>query len=125
VTNKIQRFVGIYNAEGNTWGEIKYAWGKLRSNTTCSLCDITHQGLKENKDWQECRDQLSVPFDVLHLDERTEALVSLTDGQVPCVLAEVDDAWTIVLNPRQLKGFEGRPDQLAQALTKILLQYET
>ena len=125
MTNKIQRFVGIYNADGNTWGKIRYAWEKLRSNTSCSLCDITHRGITESKDWQKCRDKLPVPFDVLHLDERSPALVSLTDGQVPCVLAEVDETWTVVISAKQLTSFEGRPEQLAQALSKIVLQHET
>ena len=119
-----EKFIGIYDAEGTFWGELKYAWKKLTAKASCSLCDITHKGLSEHSDWQNCRAELPVPFEVIHLNERSAELLQFSSGKTPCVLAQSQKGYSLVLDDEQLKAFQGQPRQLVQALKAYLFSQE-
>ena len=46
---KIKRILGIYNADGGLWGEMRYITGRIFGKSHCALCDITH-GVAGNSD---------------------------------------------------------------------------
>ena len=48
----ITKLIGIYDADGGIFGEIKYFAGKIFANQHCSLCDITHG--KSKNEWAKC-----------------------------------------------------------------------
>ena len=82
--------MGVYDADGTLLGELGYVVGHLLGRRSCALCDITHGSLKRRPEFDAAAATLDVPFDLLHRDERSPELVALTDGALPCVVAEGD-----------------------------------
>jgi len=121
---RTNKFIGIYQAEGTLWGEIKYVWRKLSTKKSCSLCDITHSGLSEKTNWQSCRAQLPIPFELIHLNERSTELLDVSKGRTPCVLAQSNEGYSMVFDDLQLQNFHGRPEQLIEALNVYLSSQE-
>jgi hypothetical protein len=87
---RIDRLVGVYDADGTLLGELAYVVGHLLGRRSCALCDITHGRVKRKPEFDEAAASLGVPFELLHRDERSPALTALTDGALPCVVAEGD-----------------------------------
>ena len=77
----ITKLIGIYDADGGIFGEIKYFAGKFFSNKHCSLCDITHG--KSKKEWAACEKRLPITIDFIHLNERNSAIEKYTNGVTP------------------------------------------
>jgi hypothetical protein len=115
----IRRFVGVYHASGTVIGELSYWIGARLGRAHCSLCDITHGRVREKAEWRACRDQLPVPFETVHLDERWPELEAVTEGRTPCVVADTDDGLAIVLGPDELASFDGSPHALSAALAAV------
>lgn len=97
---RIQKLVGIYNADGGIIGEVAYIVGHLIGTAECALCDITHSPIRRKPEWDQMVSELGVPFTLLHrneLDERTlQAVENITlpvivgfheDGEVREVLS--------------------------------------
>ena len=114
---RVDRLIGIYQANGTLWGELSY-WVKARvGGAHCSLCDITHGSVREKPEWQTCRASLPVPMVTLHLDERDEALAAFTDGRTPCVVAETTEGFVLVVDDAELAACDGSPACLVEAVT--------
>lgn len=90
------RLVGVYDADGGLRGEVAYLVGKLQGRH-CSLCDITHSPIRRRREWDAFVSSLPVPFEVVHRNERDEAVAIATAGREPCVVAQTDDGRVIVL----------------------------
>jgi hypothetical protein len=116
VAAHVEQLIGIYNAEGTLRGELAYFVGKRLGRSHCALCDITHGLVATKPAWQHCRMSLPVRFETVHLDERDDDLVSLTDGRTPCVVADVDGRREILLGPDDLEACHGSPDALVAAI---------
>lgn len=113
----VRRLVGVYNASGTPWGEISY-WLKARvGGAHCALCDITHGSVREKSEWKQCRTQLPIPFETVHLDERDDALRSFTDGQAPCVVADTDDGLVLLVDDHGLSACAGSPEHLIATIS--------
>jgi hypothetical protein len=112
----IRRLVGVYHANGTLWGELAYVIRSRLGGAHCSLCDITHGRVREKDEWKQRRTELSVPFDTVHLNERSAELVALTEGNTPCVVAITDDGAEILLGPDELEACKGSPQRLVDAV---------
>ncbi len=91
MSRRVCRLIGVYHADGGVRGELTYVLGSMLGRTHCSLCDITHSHLRRRKAWDEMADQLGVPFELVHLNERDHALETFTGPRTPTVVAEVDE----------------------------------
>lgn len=116
----IDRFIGVYNAEGTLRGELAYWFGKRLGRAHCALCDITHGSVRERPDWQRCRDGLPVPFDTYHLDDQPDAVRTLTDGRTPAVLADTRGGPVFLLGPEELEEAQSDPDALVVLLREAV-----
>lgn len=92
----ITRIVGVYDADGGLRGELAYIAGKL-AGRHCSLCDITHSPVRRRREWDAYVSSLSVPFDVVHRNERSPSITAATAGREACVVAECDDGRIVFL----------------------------
>lgn len=116
VMGNLRRLLGVYDADGGLVGELRYAVLKLAGRGHCSLCDITHRGVKSKPEWHLMCERLPVPFDLLHLNERTAAIAAASEGVTPCVLAEVDDDLVLILGQGELEQCGGDVAMFADAL---------
>ena len=115
---------GVYHADGGIVGELRYVFGKIRGTAHCALCDITHSYVSEKKTMKECRSNSPVPFHLVHLNEQSEGLQSITEGMTPCVVAETDEDFHIILFSDELeecnKKVELFQEKLDAALEKLI-----
>lgn len=99
---EVRRLIGVYDADGGLRGELAYVAGKL-AGRHCSLCDITHSPVRRRRAWDDYVAGLPVPFELLHRNERSEAVHAATDGHEPCVVADTSDGRVVmVLDSAQL-----------------------
>lgn len=103
----LEELIGVYHAKGTFWGELQYGIGKILGLTHCALCDITHGWVREKKTFKACREALAIPCERVHLDEQTDEILALTEGQTPCVVGRVNDRWELVFGREELEAFEG------------------
>jgi hypothetical protein len=120
--SEIVGFTGVYDADGTLSGELSYWIGAhVTGSRHCALCEITHGTFREKARWRELAAGLPVPFEAVHLDERTPDVERVTDGQAPCVVAHrADGSLEVVLDATALDGLNGDPDRLAAALSGLL-----
>jgi len=116
----IRKLTGVYNARGTLAGELAYAVGKLSGRVHCGLCDITHGlWLRERAEWREQRVRLPVPFELVHLDERSPEVVRACPA-APCVLAHTDDGVVALLGPAEIDACAGGPQALVAAVERAV-----
>lgn len=117
----IRRLIGVYDADGTVWGEVRYWLGARVGAAHCALCDITHGVVRERRDWRRCADGLPVPFDTFHRNDQPEAVRSGSGGQVPVVVAETVDLDVVVLvGPASLEDCGASPDRLVEAIEEAV-----
>ena len=119
----INKLYGIYHADGGLVGELAYIFGKYTGNTHCSLCDITHNKITMKKEWKLFSKEFPIPFDLLHLNERPEGLVSESDNQTPCVLAQTENKTFILLSSEELEGCDKSVNKFRTILQNKLKLY--
>ena len=86
------KLVGVYDADGTFLGELRYWVGAHLTGTAhCALCEITHGLFREKAEWREVVEGLPVPFEAVHLDERSREVEEASQGRTPCVLAVLAD----------------------------------
>ncbi len=112
---KFEKLVGIYNAKGSLIGELQYFWGKIRGTAHCALCDITHGKLKEKPSFKECKQNLEIPFELLHLDELDSELEAFADN-APCVVGLNENGYSIILNDEELEKCKSNVDDFSNLL---------
>ena len=114
---------GVYHADGGIVGELRYVFGKLRGTAHCALCDITHSYVSEKKSMKKCRSNSPVPFHLVHLNEQNEGLQSITEGVTPCVVAETNEGFQVILYPDELEDCEKKVESFQQKLDLALKQF--
>ncbi len=104
----VTELVGVYHADGGVLGELRYAVGKLTGRAHCSLCDITHAGVRRRADWDQLVAGLPVPVRLVHLNERDADVAAASGSATPCVLARRGDGTLqTVLRPAELATVAG------------------
>ena len=114
---RIERLIGVYDADGSLRGELAYWIGARLGRRHCSLCDITHGSVKESPEWQQCRLGLPVPFDTYHRDDQPEAIRGASRGDLPTVIAETKTGFVVLLGPDALTQCDGSPERLIDAIS--------
>jgi hypothetical protein len=114
----IRSLTGVYNARGTIAGELAHAFGKLSGRAHCGLCDVTHGlRLRERAEWREQRALLPVPFETVHLEERSPELLRACPT-APCVLAHTDDGIFSLLGPAEIDACAGSGEALLAAVDR-------
>lgn len=85
----VEGLVGVYRADGGLRGELAYLVGKMRGTAHCALCDVTHSPVRRKRAWDAMVADLGVPFELLHLNERSAHVVAAAGDRSPIVLARV------------------------------------
>ena len=118
----VTALVGVYDADGTLTGELRYWVGAHLTGTAhCALCNITHGLFREKAGWREVVEELPLPFEAVHLDERSPEVAEASEGRTPCVLAaRTDGSVDILLGPGELEAMGGEPSHLASALSEAL-----
>lgn len=118
----VTSLIGVYDADGTLAGEVRYWIGAHLTGTAhCALCEITHGLLREKARWREAVARLPVPFEAVHLDERSPEVEEASEGMTPCVLAvRADGSVESLLGPGDLEAMGGDPTRLAAALSEGL-----
>ena len=118
----ITKLIGIYDADGGIFGEIKYFAGKLFSNKHCSLCDITHG--KSKNEWAKCEKRLPIAIEAVEIVSailaRQNGIDTDEDGLFDSVetdisvysesVADVLGTAILNLNPDEEESTPGRKD---------------
>jgi hypothetical protein len=119
---RIERLVGVYEANGGLLGELSYVVGKAAGRVHCALCDITHSPWRRKPEWNRFTEALPVPFDLVHLNERDERVRAATIGLTPCVVAVLPGQKVhLMLSADDLESAKGSIDHFADLLrTRIM-----
>ena len=112
----VTKLVGVYDADGSLRGELSYWIGARIGRRHCALCEITHGKVRERKDWRECRDAMTVPFDTVHRDESSTEVNKATNGKLPAVVAITADGAVALLGPEEITKCTGSPVALVEAI---------
>lgn len=115
---RIDRLVGVYDADGTMLGELAYVVGHVLGRRSCALCDITHGGLRRRPEFDEAAASLGVPFDLVHRNERSAELLALTGKALPCVVALGDGEQVVLLDREALAASSKDPAALVDAIRK-------
>jgi len=121
-THPVLALWGVYQADGGLIGELTYVAGKLRGTAHCALCDITHGMVAMKREWKLMSGGLSVPFPLVHLNERSFDLEEATRGRTPCVAAETEDGYTIVVDAGGLEACAGSIEAFREVLGEGLAE---
>jgi hypothetical protein len=117
----VVRLVGIYHADGGLRGELAYVTGSLRGTTHCALCDVTHGRLRRRRSWDLLCSTLPVPFDLVHRNERSPALLDATGERTPLVVAELSSgSYVDVLDSASLDSVAGDVEGFGRLLGEAL-----
>src|SRR3954447_12856942 len=113
----LQRFIGIYDANGTVFGELAYLVRRGVAGEHCSLCDITHGRVRERSEWRDARARLPVPFVTFHRNDQPAAVRAVTGGRAPGVVGEHEDGRIeLVLDASDLDECGGSPQRLVDRL---------
>jgi hypothetical protein len=119
---RIERLVGVYQANGGLMGELAYVVGKAIGQAHCSLCDITHSTWHRKPEWDRFIASLPVPFELVHLNERDDVVLKASEGSTPCVVAVLKDGPAQrLLESAALESAEGSIDHFADLLRTSVL----
>ena len=111
---------GVYDADGSLVGELRYWIGARLGRAHCALCDITHTSVRERREWRDCRGDLTVPFETVHRDERTPAVVEASGDLAPVVVAHTDDDGVhLLLEPDAVAVASAASDPIAALLGAV------
>ena len=56
----VTRLIGVYDADGSLVGELRYALRKVTGRGHCSLCDLTHRGVRARADWGDFKSRIGL-----------------------------------------------------------------
>ena len=116
-SSEIVSLVGVYNADGTLSGELRYWLGARIGRAHCALCEITHGTFREKEEWKRQSAALPVPFEAVHLDERSPEVAAASGAQTPCVVALIGGVgFELLLGPEQLEACRAEPAALAAAI---------
>ncbi len=109
---KVDRLVFMYNAESGKLHAFMDSAKKLLTIKGCTLCSITHGITGEKGAWKECRQELGVPIIAYHKDEIPVALEEMAAHQLPCIVAQTEGTYTMLVTHDVLDRCRGNVDDL-------------
>ena len=114
--------IGVYHARGSLLGELAYVVGKVVGRAHCALCDITHGwSPRERSAFTSCRVELGVPWQAVHLDERSADVEAFTEGRTPCVVGrQTDGELVLLMDGDALEACEGDPQRFVEHLVAAM-----
>jgi hypothetical protein len=115
-----RRLIGVYDADGGLLGELAYLTGRLLGVARCALCALTHGPTGEKRRFREVRRSLGVPLVTLHRNEVPAELADVVRGRTPCVAAETEEGYEIVLGRGDLEACRGDVACLEAALDRAI-----
>lgn len=124
----VEALIGVYRADGGIRGELTYLVGKARGTAHCALCDVTHSPVRRKRAWVAMVKGLGVPFDLLHLNERTAHVIAAAGDRSPIILARVREPGAsllrlvLVLDEDQVESSDGSVEVFELALRQSLAQ---
>jgi hypothetical protein len=119
---RIERLIGVYDADGTLRGELAYWVGRRLGRTHCALCDITHGAVRQRQGWRSCRASFGVAFETFHRDDQPEAVRAVTGCRLPAVVAQTAGGHVLLLGPLELERCGGSAGRLADAITAAALE---
>ncbi len=119
---RILRLTGVYHADGGLLGELRYVVGKLRGVAHCALCDITHGALRKKPEFSAWERALSVPLELVHLNERSPEIARVTEGRTPALVAHTARGLVLLLGPDALE-LEGSLAAFREALARSVKEH--
>jgi len=117
---RLERLIGVYDADHTLRGELTYWVGARLGRAHCGLCDITHGAVRERPEWQACRAGLPVPFDTYHRDDQPDAVRAAVGGAAPVVVAVTDAGIVALLGGDDLDACQGSVEGLAEAIERAV-----
>ena len=111
-TRPIERLLFVYKANSGRLNAVVDSARKVLRLNGCTLCEITHGLAGEKHEWRECKAELGVPVDYVHLDELDASLRSVIGEDVPAVVARVDAELVPLLGPDVLARGRGSVEDL-------------
>jgi len=114
------RLVGIYDADGGIFGELRYVIGRAAGRAHCALCDITHGSLAKKPGFRALEASLGLPFVLRHRNELSAAERAASEDSLPCVLLDDGAELKIVLGPDELDKIDGDVAAFSTALERAL-----
>jgi hypothetical protein len=112
----VDELIGVYDADGGLFGELRYLAGRGLGTRHCALCDLTHGRLRRRPEWDALVARLGVPFTLRHRNEQTDGVRAATAGPLPCVVARRGATFTVLLGPDDLAAGGRDLDQLERRL---------
>ncbi len=100
-------------------GEIRYIVGKVLGHAHCALCDVTHGITGKKRSFRAVEQALPVPLSLVHLDEQSPEIATLTEGRTPAVVGKTEDGLVFLLGPEQLE-VGGDVDRFAEVLHQAI-----
>jgi hypothetical protein len=104
---EISRLVLVFDANAGKLNAFVDSVKKVLMVSGCSLCAITHGLTGERDEWRDCKEEFGVPVDYLHRDEVPPELNQLVGGHLPCIVADVDGEFVMLLTPEVLERCRG------------------
>jgi hypothetical protein len=126
----LHRLIGVYRADGGIRGELAYVFGKVRGTAHCALCDVTHSPVRRKRAWDAMVTRLGVPFDLLHLNERSAHVVAASGDRSPVVLASVLESGAplprlvLVMSEDDIEASDGSVERFELSLQAALVRLE-
>lgn len=115
-----ERLTLIYDADKGARGGVAYAWGVLRRNEHCSLCEITHGTIRAKPTWETWRCSQPTEVEVIYRNEMSGPVAGVAAGSTPCVVAHTDDGLAVVMPSDELESCGGDVEAFASALDQAL-----
>ncbi|WP_299446656.1 hypothetical protein [uncultured Phycicoccus sp.] len=122
MSEPIVEVVGVYNADGGVLGELAYVIGHVLGRAECSLCDVTHGGVRRRPEWDEMVAGLPVPVRLVHRNETTTAeRAAAAAAGLPVLLGvRADGTLTTLVPASRLAAAHGRVEDVGAALRSAL-----
>ncbi len=118
----VTEVVAVYDADGGLVGEAVYAVKHLLGSASCSLCAVSHQGLRRRPEWDAMVARLPVPVRLKHRNETNAAeRDALVLSGLPAVLGvRRDGSLTALLGPTGIAATNGSVEEFGRALSAAL-----
>jgi hypothetical protein len=94
---------------------LQYFFGKIVGKAHCALCDITHGTFKEKKGFSECKNDLNLPFELLHLDELNSRLKEF-ENEAPCIIGINNSEFKLIITKDDLEKCDSDVDLFFELL---------
>ena len=104
---KVQRLLFMYDANSGKMGAFLDSARKLLMVGGCALCSMTHGTLGKKNGWKACKEELGVPIDYYHRDDMPAAVREQVEGNLPCIVAQTETEYAMLLSPAVLQRCRG------------------